>query len=91
MGWQVDGCDLVPSAVDQLRVADPDAQFWVADASSPDGILAQSEGLAAESYDLVTATSVLLHVTEDESFAQALKNVAAAVKPGGHLLLVEPR
>ena len=29
-------------------------------------------------------------MTEDRAFARALANVAAAVKPGGHLLLVEP-
>jgi 2-polyprenyl-3-methyl-5-hydroxy-6-metoxy-1,4-benzoquinol methylase len=90
LGWTVDGCDLVPAAVDALTQRHPAAQFWQADVSSSDGLLDQSGGIAAEGYDLVTATNVLLHVTEDEAFARALANVAAAVKPGGHLLLVEP-
>lgn len=90
LGWQVDGCDLVPSAVDRLRQVHPDARFWAADVGSADGVLTPSDGVAAEGYELVTATSVLLHVTEDEAFGRALANVAAAVKPGGHLLLVEP-
>ena len=38
----------------------------------------------------MTAISVLLHVTEDSKFQQSLVNVAGAVEPGGHLLLVEP-
>ena len=90
LGWQVDGCDLVPDAVERLREVHPSARFWVADVSSTDGILGASDGLAADGYDLVTATSVLLHVTEDAAFEQALVNVAGAVRPGGHLLLVEP-
>jgi 2-polyprenyl-3-methyl-5-hydroxy-6-metoxy-1,4-benzoquinol methylase len=90
LGWTVDGCDLVPAAVDALMQQHPAAQFWQADVSSSVGLLDQSGGIAAENYDLVTATNVLLHVTEDDAFASALANVAAAVRPGGHLLLVEP-
>jgi SAM-dependent methyltransferase len=90
LGWTVDGCDLVPAAIDALKQQYPAAQFWQADVSSPVRLPDQSGGIAAESYDLVTATNVLLHVTEDDAFARALANVAAVVKPGGHLLLVEP-
>lgn len=90
-GWQVDGCDLVPEAVARLLDTHPDARFWVADVSATEGIAAQSSGLATtQGYDLVTATSVLLHVTGDQEFAQALANVAAMVAPGGRLLLMEP-
>lgn len=90
-GWQVDGCDLVPAAVDRLRSAHPQARFWVADASDPDGLSGQSGGAAsADGYDLVTAISVLLHITDDAAFDRALANAAAQVRPGGHLLLVEP-
>ncbi len=87
LGWKVDGCDLVPSAVERVRQEHPEGTFWAADVSSPDGVLAAA---SADGYDLVTATSVLLHVTADDAFAQALANVAGAVRPGGHLLLVEP-
>ncbi|GAA3716502.1 hypothetical protein GCM10022204_40340 [Microlunatus aurantiacus] len=87
LGWTVDGCDLVPSAITRLRAARPGSRFWVADVSAEAGILADSGGAA---YDLVTVLSVLLHVTRDDAFEQALANVAAATKPGGHLLLMEP-
>ena len=90
LGWQVDGCDLVAAAVEALRQQHPGSHFWQADLSSHQSLVAQSDGLAAESYDLVTATSVLLHVTEDGAFARALANLASMVSPGGHLLLVEP-
>jgi SAM-dependent methyltransferase len=89
-GWTVDGCDLVPEAVERLRAAHPEAAFWAADVSSAEGVLKPSDGLAASAYDLVTATSVLLHVTADDAFDRALANVAAAVRPGGYLLLMEP-
>ena len=89
-GWTVDGCDLVPAVVEALQQEHPAGRFWPADVSSPNGVLAQSDGLAEAGYELVTATSVLLHVTADDAFDRALANAAGAVKPGGYLLLVEP-
>jgi hypothetical protein len=38
----------------------------------------------------VVCLNVLLHVTRDDQFEQALINLASAVAPGGHLLLAEP-
>ncbi|MCW2854249.1 MAG: methyltransferase domain protein [Nocardioides sp.] len=90
LGWQVDGCDLVPEAVRRLRRSRPRGHFWRADVSRPAGVLLTSRGAAEEGYDLVTVTSVLLHVTRPQAFRRALANAAAAVRPGGHLLLVEP-
>ena len=90
LGYSVDGCDLVQVAADRVQRAHPDGTFWRADVSSPEGILAGGGERAARGYDLVTVTEVLLHVTKDEDFRQALGNVVAAVKPGGHLMLVEP-
>jgi SAM-dependent methyltransferase len=90
LGWQVDGCDLVPSAVERLREARPDRRFWVADVSSPDGIFAGPGADAAGGYDVVTALSIVLHVTEDDAFERALTNLARAVRPGGRLLMMEP-
>src|SRR5213596_878361 len=39
------------------------------------------------SFDLVTARAVLHHVVDAEA---AIKNLAASVRPGGALLLIEP-
>jgi SAM-dependent methyltransferase len=83
-GALVDGCDLVPLAVDRLNGKFGSAgRFWVAD-------VAQPASLGDRTYDLVTCLNVLLHVTEESAFEEALANVAAAVAPGGHLLLAEP-
>lgn len=90
LGYRVDGCDLVPEAVDRLQELDPHGSFWQADVSSPDGISGPA-GVGPEGgYDLVAAVDVLLHVTDDDRFRQALVNLAALVRPGGHLLLAEP-
>jgi SAM-dependent methyltransferase len=89
LGWNVDGCDLVPSTVERLRTARPDLRFWVADVGSKEGVLAGADG-AADGYDMVTALSIVLHVTRDDAFDCALTNLAAAVRPGGRLLMMEP-
>lgn len=83
---RVDGCDLVPTAVDRLHAefgARGD-QFVVADIGASD------PGLPQGPYDLVSVMNVLLHVTDDEAFQRALASVAGLVRPGGWLLLVEP-
>lgn len=41
-------------------------------------------------YDLVAAMFVLLHITDDDAFGAALRNLAMAVGPGGWLLLADP-
>jgi SAM-dependent methyltransferase len=76
----VDGCDLVPVAVDRLRDRFP-GKFEVLDI-----------GTAAPSgtYDMVSVLNVLLHITDDRRFRSALRNLAEAVRPGGYLLMVEP-
>jgi SAM-dependent methyltransferase len=83
---RVDGCDLVPAAVERLGATfgDRGDRFVAADVGAADS------GLPAEPYDLVTVMNVLLHLTDDAAFRQALANLAALVAPGGHLMVVEP-
>lgn len=83
---RVDGCDLVPAAVERLETefgARGD-RFVAADIGAPD------PGLPAGPYGLVSVMNVLLHLTDDEAFRRALANIAALVAPGGRLILVEP-
>ena len=83
-GSRVDGVDIVPLAVERLNERHGESgRFWVADIAEPGS-------LGGESYDIVTCLNVLLHVTQDDAFERALRNVAGAVAPGGHLLLAEP-
>lgn len=83
---RVDGCDLVPAAVDRLNATfgGHGDHFVAADIGAPAG------GLPADPYRFVSVINVLLHITEDQAFGRALTNVAALVAPGGALLLVEP-
>ncbi|MHB8672572.1 MAG: class I SAM-dependent methyltransferase [Candidatus Limnocylindrales bacterium] len=81
---QVDGCDLAASAVERLRARFPDGTFVGGDIADAGVIPADA------SYDLVTVINVLLHILDEDRFTAAARNVAGAVAPGGHVLLVEP-
>jgi SAM-dependent methyltransferase len=80
---QVDGCDLAPEAVARLRERFP-GDYYLGDIAEEGVIPADAP------YDLVTVFNVLLHIMDEDRFAAAARHVAAAVGPGGHLLLVEP-
>lgn len=41
-------------------------------------------------FDFVAAMWVLLHITDEARFRTALANLAAAVRPGGYLLIADP-
>lgn len=83
---RVDGCDLVPAAVERL-----DAEFGATgDRFVASDIGALEPGLPAETYDLVSVMNVLLHLTDDDAFRRALQSIASLVAPGGRLILVEP-
>ncbi len=79
-GATVNGMDLVPAAAERLA-----SRF-----GGTFETLDIAKAAPADTYDLVQVFNVLLHVTDDVEFRAALQNVAAAVKPGGHLLFVEP-
>lgn len=83
---RVDGCDLVPEAVERLEkaFAARGDRFHAAD------IGARDSGLPADRHELVSVMNVLLHLTDDAAFERALGNLAALVAPGGRLILVEP-
>jgi SAM-dependent methyltransferase len=81
---RVDGCDLIPKAVERLAARFPMSTFTVGDISLAD--VTRIGG----SYDLVTVMNVLLHIIDDERFYQGARNAAAIVRPGGTLLLAEP-
>src|SRR3954451_18682866 len=90
LGFQVDGCDLVAEAVEAVQHEHPEGRFWRADLTSRDGIANPSDDVPHRGYDVVTAIDVLLHVTDDADFQQALENLGDMVRPVGHLLLAEP-
>ena len=81
---RVDGCDLVPAAVDDLNARYGSlGKYHVADIGS-------DSSLDLGTYDFVSCMNVLLHLTDDAKFDLALANIARLIAPGGRLLLTEP-
>jgi SAM-dependent methyltransferase len=78
---QIVGVDLSPIAVDRLRSRYPEHEFLQMDVGGK---------VSLPEVDLVSAMSVLLHITDERRFEQALRNLAACVGPSGTLVLVEP-
>ncbi len=81
---RVDGCDLVPVAVDDLNSRfGSGGRFRVAD-------IGAETTVDFGAYGAVTCMNVLLHLTDDAKFDAALQNIARLVASGGWLLLTEP-
>jgi SAM-dependent methyltransferase len=80
----IDGCDLVPVAVERLNQRFRGrGTFVVAD-------LADESPPVPGSYPTVTAMNVLLHIRDEDAFNRAAANLARLVAPGGHLLIADP-
>ena len=79
----VTGLDLTQAAVDGLRRAYPGVAFERADVGG--------EELPVEGpFDVVSAMSVLLHITDDDRWRRAWRNISRVLRPGGHAVLIEP-
>ncbi|MBI3538685.1 MAG: class I SAM-dependent methyltransferase, partial [Candidatus Eisenbacteria bacterium] len=79
-GAEVTGIDIAPTAIARLRDRFPEARFMLADVGE-----APIEG----SYAIVNAFDVLYHITDDARWDRALAHLAAAVEPGGLLLVTD--
>lgn len=79
-GADVTGLDITTASVERLRRRFPQARFVLADLS---------EAELDARYDLVHAFDVLYHITEDTRWEAAVRHLAGAVAPGGHLLLTD--
>lgn len=81
---RVDGCDLVPVAVERLNERfGARGKFVVAD-------LAGEPPSVPGSYTTVTAMNVLLHIRDEDAFDRAMANLGRLVAGGGHLLIADP-
>lgn len=77
------GLDLTDAAVAGLQQHFPDATFVQGDVGS--------ESLPVTGpFDVVSAMSVLLHITDNERWQQAWTNIAHVLEPGGYVVLIEP-
>lgn len=80
----VSGCDLTEAAVDRLRRRYPDVALHRVDIAGP-----LPAELAPGSYDAVSCMDVLFHITDDDAYQQAIRNLALLVRPGGWVLLTD--
>ena len=79
-GGRVTGLDIAPISIERLRVRFPAARFQLADVSEAD-----LEGR----FDIVNAFDVLYHVVDEARWEAAVGRLAAAVLPGGLLLVTD--
>ena len=79
-GADLTGIDIAPTSIERLRERHPQARFVLGDVSE-----APIEGR----FDLVNAFDVLYHITDDARWERAVRALAAAVEPGGLLLLTD--
>lgn len=75
---EVTGCDITQIAVDRLTRSFPGVRFLRVDIGGSD-----LDGLAQESYEVVSALDVLFHIVDDSSYDRAIRNVASLLVRGG--------
>jgi SAM-dependent methyltransferase len=80
---EIIGVDLARAAVERLRARYPGRAFHQLDVSDPKIRLPGD-------LDVVSAMSVLLHITDEARFEHALRNLLGCLRVGGLLVLVEP-
>ncbi|MEY2405814.1 MAG: hypothetical protein QOG39_730, partial [Acidimicrobiaceae bacterium] len=79
----VTGWDLTETSVSQLSQRFPNLTFRQVDIGAPD---APSERV----FDVVSAIAILQHITDDDRFAQALRNLSGLVAEDGALIVMDP-
>jgi SAM-dependent methyltransferase len=80
---QVNGMDIADSAVANLREKFPDVRFERGDVS-------EEPPFEAESFDIVSAFDILIHIVDDERYDHALRTIHTLLKPGGTFIFSEP-
>jgi SAM-dependent methyltransferase len=79
----ITGVDLTEAAVEGLRRRFPRHTFERLD-------VADAAGRLDGPFDVVSAMSVLLHITDEERWRAALAAIAGLLAPAGHAVLIEP-
>jgi 2-polyprenyl-3-methyl-5-hydroxy-6-metoxy-1,4-benzoquinol methylase len=82
---QLVGLDISSVAVDLLNEKYKGYSFYTEDLADP----ALPSKYGAESYDVVTAIGVLVHILDDKAFSSALKNMVDMLADDGIIILVE--
>ncbi len=78
---KVTGADITDVAVEGLGKKFPGDGFVQLDIGKP--MTAHGSRLTAHGFDAVSAMDVLFHIVDDAEYAQAFRNIAALLAPGG--------
>ncbi len=78
----VTGCDMTDAAVERLRGRFPNHRFVRQDVSELDAF-------EDASFDAASCMDVLFHITDDDRYAAAFRNLGRVVRPGGTLVISE--
>jgi SAM-dependent methyltransferase len=79
---QVWGIDIAPIVIERLRHRFPEYNLYQADISDVGFSLSTT-------FDIISAFDVLFHITDDDSWRIALRNIAHHLKPDGWLLITD--
>lgn len=82
-GYEVTGCDISAYAIEQLSLTFPEQKFFQLRLGEDD-----LPGRDA-AYDVVTLLDVTYHIVDDALWARGLHDLAAALRPGGHLVVID--
>lgn len=77
------GADISETSIIKLKSKYPGYSFIRKDISEDDKFISENES----KFDLVNIVDVLLHITDDEKFRRAVKNLSSLVKPGGYIIV----
>lgn len=77
------GADISETSVNKLKLKYPSFDFFRQDISEDSDFVFSNE----DGFDLVCIVDVLLHITDDKKFRNAVKNICKLVKPGGYIIV----
>ncbi|WP_028650086.1 bifunctional 2-polyprenyl-6-hydroxyphenol methylase/3-demethylubiquinol 3-O-methyltransferase UbiG [Nocardiopsis sp. CNT312] len=78
----ITGCDMTDAAVARLRGRFPDHRFVRQDVSDLDAF-------DTDAFDTASCMDVLFHITDDDRYARAFRELARVLRPGGYLVVSE--
>lgn len=81
---EVVGIDLAPSSVERLSQRHPELTFERRDIADP------VDPAWEHSFDVISAMSILHHITDQDRWEAALANLGRLLAPGGTLIVMDP-
>ena len=80
---RVEGSDMSENATERLRASHPQTPIHRAD------IAGAADQLPDGPFDAISAMDVLFHILESGEYERAIANLAALLRPSGHLVMTE--